>query len=117
MGGLDGDASRPQHVLQVVEAHLFGLDLHPALRSPYRGVHLPESLEGLPGQVLRLDHHHLPIGDGGLQLGGGSQRHDLAFVDDGDPVRQGVGFLQVVGGEHDGLATLEVLDVLPDGSA
>jgi hypothetical protein len=49
-----------------------------------------------------------------LERPGGSLGHDRAVVDDGDPVAQRVGFLQVVRGEEDRRALVaEYADVIP----
>src|SRR5579859_4606569 len=64
--------------------------------------------------VGRADLHPV-LTDGGLQRLRRVDRHDLAVVDDGDPVAV-LGLVHIVRGEEDRdvLALLQVVDVLPD---
>ena len=57
--------------------------------------------------------------DLGLQLGRRPLGDEMAVVDDPDPVGEGVGLLQVLGGEEDGDPVLggQSRDLLPEGGA
>src|ERR1700677_1074850 len=67
------------------------------------------------GLVVRGAYLYPVLADGGLQRHRGVDRHDVAVVDDGDPVAV-LRLVHVMRGEEDRdvLALLELVDVLPD---
>jgi hypothetical protein len=83
----------------------------------------PERLGQQPlgvGPLLRVTQPHLQRArsDRGLELAGGALSDEVAVVDDGDPVGELVGLVQVLGGQqHRGPAGGQRPDDLPDLAA
>ena len=83
-----------------------------AARRPRRGRRARAARVGVPGSASAHDEH---LGaDGGLELGGRALGGDPAAVDDGDPLREAVGLLEVLRGQQDrGPVAAQLVDRVP----
>src|SRR5918995_1086888 len=72
-------------------------------------------LQALDLRCVRRDGLHTRTADRGLELGRGALRHELAPIDDPNPVCERVGLLEVLGGQEYGhaLGPREARDLVP----
>ena len=113
-----GLAQCPDH-LGLVGRPALQADRHPTLAGRTRGTESPkDGPSGCGISVADVDTQGWSA-NRGLQFRGRARANDPTSVDDGDPVGQLVGFLQILGGQEHGGAVLRVEPptLLPEGLA